>query len=102
MSISNNGPPLDDSRAETIVRIRSAIAHLEQRAEHAVEGRVGAIIRPTVFTGRWFPSRLVKCPRDREWLAGLTARFLIEERAKRQPQIDRLRRKLRRLGADET
>ena len=47
---------------------------------------------------RFAPSRLRKCPRDRDLLARIYALAEAAELALRQPQIARLQRKLERIS----
>lgn len=97
----NGGPPIDDGRAIAAIRIRAAIANLLERAEAQARGDVHRLIvqrygdiAPSI---RFAPSRLRKCPTDRTWRDAQADAALTRALAARQPQIDRLRRKLARL-----
>jgi hypothetical protein len=84
--------------AGNVEKLKDEIARLEAAASAAAEKRAEQERRhlnlPSQGTTRW---RI----KHRVWLARFLAFALHEERLKRQPQIDRLRRKLDRLKAGQ-
>lgn len=93
----NGGPSLEPSLADVAAGLRAEITRLEGIALGAAHGRVNRKIGGLDMSTRFAPSRLRKCPRDRNLLAGMYAEAHREELATRTPQIARLQRKLARI-----
>jgi hypothetical protein len=88
-----------NDRDQHIQHLRNEIVNLFTQAHWAAQHAVNEACRTDVT--RFKPSRLSRCPRDREMLKKIYETRLARECEARAAQINRLRRKLARMGVNE-
>jgi hypothetical protein len=100
---SNKGPTHDYPLDHPAVKV--LVASMNRLKEAAVYEARGAVRRfeetqPGHITGRFFPSRLAKCPRDRKLLAGVFEVAYRPAIATRLAQLNRIDAKIWRICQD--